>query len=113
MAGMAVGVVVRLFGAGAGMGDGTGARLVAAGMAAGLAAGMVLHRAVPGAVECPEEVRVATDAAERLAIEGERTQKLQRDTGEEFGSTIRKSRYHRPNISTAIADAPRCHASFW
>ena len=67
MAGMAVGVVVRLFGAEVGMGDGTGARLVAAGMAAGLAAGVVLHRAVPGAVECPEEVRVATDAAEKLA----------------------------------------------
>ena len=67
MAGMAVGVVVRLFGAEAGVGDGTGARPVEAGTAAGLAAGMVLHLVVQGEVERQEEARAATDTAEKLA----------------------------------------------
>jgi hypothetical protein len=63
---MAVGVVVHLFGAEAGMGDGTGARLVEAGMAAGLADGMVLYLVVQGEVERQEEASAATDTADKL-----------------------------------------------
>jgi hypothetical protein len=69
VAGMAVGVVVHLFGAEAGVGDGTGARPVEAGMAVGLTAGMVLYLAVLGEVERQEEASAATDAAKKLQIQ--------------------------------------------